>query len=868
MPNESSEPVYLEAPFPGVQEMYRAESESIRRRFEESQNGTEAIRARSDLVDHVITQLWSLSVSSDAENLCVVALGGYGRKVQFPHSDVDLLFLSWNASQEREHSLAVRSLCQSLWDLHLRVSPTTRNVAECGKLYHDNLEFNISLLDCRYVCGNRKLFEHLHTVIIPNMVAREGSELQQRLSDLTRARHKKYGHTIFHLEPNIKEYPGGMRDYQAAGWLRVIAELEKTGLWPAPDNLLPGSLSQGCSAAIRFLSDVRCFLHYHQGRDLNGLTYELQSEAAAIGIGIKGAAPMTAAEWMRTYFQHVRSIYRLTVLFDEVPPARSGLSRFFEIRKSRLSTPELTVVDDRIFLRQPSSVERADVLFDLFEFVARHGLKLSEETERSVEAALPKIRAWASESPDCWNSLRRILVLPHAGDAVRAMHQFGLVVLLFSEFGAIDSLVIRDYYHRYTVDEHSFVAIENVHALLKPDNELDCRFQDIVEGIERLDLLCLSLLFHDLGKGMPGESHVEGSLQALGTILRRLRLEPADRDVVTFLIASHLQMSATVMRRDIFDPATVAEFCEFVGTAERLKMLTIFTYADTKAVNPEALTPWKAEMLWQLYAAASNHLSRTLDEQRLHVDSSNDGYTRQVVSLASADLDAARITSFLEGFPKRYLLTHTPSQIVVHCRMHAKIVEDTPQIEIVKRGGYFELLLITRDRPYLFTKIAGTLSYWGMNILKAEAFSNQAGVVLDVFRFSDRFRTLDLNPMETTRLQQSLADTISGQIDVTDLMQTKFKPPVKQPKVKVEPVVRIDDEGSMHSTQVEIIAQDRPGLLYDVSHVLSDHRCNIEIAIIDTQGQTAIDVFYITQQGSKLAADQWAPLREAILTQL
>lgn len=867
MPNDSSQPVYLQALLPGVQERYRAESERIRTRFDESHEGFVTIRARSDLVDSVIRELWD-AIGTHEQNLCVVALGGYGRSAQFPHSDVDLLFLSWKASQEKEQSHLIRGLCQSLWDLHLRVSPTTRNVAECGKLHQDNLEFNISLLDCRYVCGNYQLFHHLRSVIIPNMVVREGVHLQQRLSDLTRARHKKYGHTIFHLEPNIKEYPGGMRDYQAAGWLRLIAELAKNGAWPSPDSLIPDNLQQTCRRAFLFLSEVRCFLHYRQGRDLNGLTYELQSEAAALGIGRIRASPTTPADWMRTYFQHVHFINRLTVTIDEVPPARIGFTRLLEIRKSRLSTADLRVVDGRVSLRQPSWIEKPAIFFGLFEFVARHGLKISEETERSVEAALPKIRDWASEPRDMWQDLRRILVLPKAGDALRAMHRFGLLVLLFSEFGAIDSLVIRDYYHRYTVDEHSFVAIENVHALFKPDSELDRRFRDIVEGIERPDLLCLSLLFHDVGKGMPVESHVEGSLQALEMIFNRLHLETADREVVRFLIASHLQMSATVMRCDIFDPKTVQNFSEFVGTSERLKMLTIFTYADIKAVNPEALTPWKAEMLWQLYASASNHLSRTLDDQRLHVDASNDEYTRQVISMASPALNATQICAFLEGFPKRYLLTHTPAQILAHCRMHAKMVGDVAQIEIVKREGYLELLLITCDRPYLFTKIAGTLSYWGMNILKAEAFANQAGIVLDVFRFSDRFRTLDLNPLETQRLQQSLAAAISGEIDVSELMHTKFKPSVKLAKVKVETIVRMDDRGSVHSTQVEIIAQDRPGLLYDVSHILSDHGCNIEVAIIDTQGQTAIDVFHVTRAGAKLDSEQQLPIREALLTKL
>ena len=309
-------------------------------------------------------------------------------------------------SEDAQKTGDLRELSQALWDLHLRVSPTTRSLAECGKLHRDNLEFNISLLDCRYLCGDAELFEQLRSRVIPKMVAREALELQQRLIDLTSARHNKYGHTIFHLEPNIKDCPGGLRDYQVACWLSLISELEKTGVWPAPENLLPGAFREECSAALDFLSAVRCFLHYRQGRDLNGLTYELQSEAAAAGIGLPGGAPVAPAAWMRTYFRHVRSIYRLTVLFDEVPPARSGLYRLFENRKSRLSNADFSVVEGRVFLRQLSSVQDPSMLLGLFEFVGRHGLKLTAETERCVEAALPSLRQWATRFS------RRVVALP------------------------------------------------------------------------------------------------------------------------------------------------------------------------------------------------------------------------------------------------------------------------------------------------------------------------------------------------------------------------------------------------------------------------------------------------------------------------
>ncbi len=854
-----------------AQDAYQRESASIRGRFEQSHDGQAAIRERSNLMDSLIRELWSQSPAASAgqDKICVAALGGYGRRALFPCSDVDVLFLHETALSEAAQKETIPRICQALWDRHLRVSPTTRSLEECGKLHRDNLELNISLLDCRYLCGDAELFEHLHSRVIPKMVAREALELQQRLTDLTAARHEKYGHTIFHLEPNIKDYPGGLRDYQVACWLNLISELEKTGIWPAPENLLPGTFRQECGAALDFLSAVRCFLHYRQGRDQNGLTYELQSEAAAGGIGIPDGVPVAPAAWMRTYFRQVRSIYRLTVLFDEVPPARSGLYRLFENRKSRLSNADFSVVEGRVFLRQLSSVQDPSVLLGLFEFVGRHGLKLTAETERCVEAAMPSLRQWMEQSPDIWSQFRRILVSPHAGMALRAMHRLGVLVLLFPEFQAVDSLVIRDYYHRYTVDEHSLVAIENVHALRTPESELERRFRDILDGIERPDLLYLATLLHDVGKGMPAEDHVAGSLQASASVLDRLRLESADRDTVVFIIANHLRMSATTRRHDIFDPKVVAEFCESVGTTERLKMLTLFTYTDIKSVNPEALTPWKAEMLWQLYAAAFNHLSRTVDDQRLTADAANTERIKEVIA-AAGEIDAKRITSFLEGFPKRYLLLRTPGEIVSHCQMYdrLKLKDDEPQIDILRREGYFELVLLTLDCPGLFAHAVGTLSSWGMNILKAEAFSNKAGVALDTIRFSDRFRTLELNPSEVNRVKRNLSDAVAGEINVVELMEAKFKPAAHGPKVKTEPSVQIDNECSQHSTLIEIIAQDRPGLLYDISSTMAELGCNIEVAIIDTQGQTATDVFHVTCAGTKLDRNHQKNLQAALLEQL
>jgi [protein-PII] uridylyltransferase len=854
---------------PALQELYVRESGGIRQRFEESHDGQAAIRERSALLDTIVGQIWGGTSEEAAgrERLCVAALGGYGRRALFPCSDVDLLFLC-EAAPNEDRQRRIRGLCQTLWDLHLRVSPTTRTVDDCSKLYRDNLEFSISLLDCRYICGDVELFQELRTKAIPKMVAREASELLQRLTDLTRARHNKYGHTIFHLEPNIKDSPGGMRDYQVACWLTLALELEKTGVWPRYENVLPAAFRKECGAALDFLSAVRCFLHYRQGRDLNGLSYELQSEAAAAGIGLGGRMASTPSDWMRAYFRHVRSIYRLTVLLDEVPPLRSGLYRLFESRKSRLSNADFSVVEGCIFLRQLASVEDPPVLFGLFEFVARHGLKFSAETERCVEAALPKIQSWVRETPDLWAHFRRILVLPHAGAALRAMHRLGLLVLLFPEFRLIDSLVVRDYYHRYTVDEHSVVTIESLHELGKPGDELEKGFREILEGIERPELLFLALLCHDIGKGMPAESHVEGSLEAVEAIFDRLRLEPGDREIVTFLIANHLLMSATVMRRDIFDPQVVRDFAESMGTVERLKMLTLLTFADIKSVNPQALTPWKADMLWRFHAATENYLNRSVDEKRLHLNGGGNELLERILHSYPDASELKNFRSFLEGFPERYLHTHSTEEIIAHYGTSGRLDGHNARVSVAKREAYFELTLVTSDRPRLFTKVAGTLSSWGMDILKAEGFANKAGIVVDTIRFSDRYRTLELNPSETERLAQDVAAAVSGKLDVKKLMEAKARSGSTRLKLTVRTQVHFDSLSSSHSTLLEIVAQDRPALLYDISSTLAKLGCNIEVVLIDTQGQAAIDVFYLSHQGGKLSSQTQRDLEAALLRYL
>lgn len=850
-----------------LRELYAQESERIRRGFAETGDGRAAVYGRTELVESVALRLWKEEITADLEgprNFALVALGGFGRRWLFPYSDVDILFLH-DGGTYRELQQRVRMFSQEMWDVRLKLSPATRTLSECEKFDPNNVEFAISLLDCRYLAGDRELFARLHDQVIPKLVSRESRPIVQRLTDLTRARYDKFGNTVFHLEPNVKDGPGGLRDYNLACWLALIASIEEAGVWPSEQTLLPPWLRQRFDSALNFLMSARCFLHFRHGRDDNTLAWSAQDEAAVQKIGAPDAELLTASDWMRIYYRHARLIHRVALqLLEEFPAARPSLYRQFQNLRSRLSNAEFAVVDGRVFLQRQESLEDPQLPLRLFRFMARHGLNLSSTTERQMEQALPVFVNSPPEGSEAWHYLQEILLAPHAGEALRAMHSLGFLTLLIPEFKGIESLVIRDYAHRFTVDEHTFVAIENLHALRQSQSKWDQRYAELLDELEQPELLYLALLLHDTGKGTASEKHVAASVDIGRSCLAHLDLDSPDRETVLFLIERHLDLSNT-LRRDIFDPETIRQFAERVGTPEHLKMLCLLTFADIKAVSPDALTPWKAENIWQLYIGAANFMMRSVDE-RLHVDAEED-VTTHLRTLAPAA--GKNLQAFLDGLPRRYLRTQAASDVIRHAEMANRLGENPVQLDLARGRHWYELTLVTKDRPFLFARIAGALAAWGMNIIKAAAFSNRAGVVVDKFYFTDRFRTLELNLSEWERFKANIHDVVLGKVDLERMLRDRMRSRKDStPKMTVETRLEIDDVSSAHTTLVELITQDRPGLLYRVSSRFSRQNCNIEIAIIETEGAMAIDVFYLTSEGKKLAPQHQQQIRAALLEEL
>ncbi len=861
----------------------------IRRGFELSGDGLRAASARAALVDELVLRFWNEEVKANPKlsvGVAVTAIGGFGRGHLFPYSDVDLMFCVEKGAEKLAKD-AIRRVSQSLWDCGLQVSLTTRPPGECERLDGVNPEFALSLLDLRKIGGDDAVFVKLRDKSVAKLRAKDSKAIGVALAELTRERHAKYGDTLFHLEPSIKDCPGGLRDANVCHWLRGLSRRLTDPHLPHLKSEMWGTQSAGeFEEAVAFLAAVRCFLHYRHERDDNTLDWQAQDAAAQRRIGLSGQSQdrVDAGYWMRAYFRHARVVERC--LLREAADAGLKVESKTGVRRIRVPERAGYLLRDGLLELKTTSASGADAAYEpevvlaAFAAMAETGARLSYASEERIANAIPMLSANLEEGPGLWRQLSAILTGERAGVALRAMHTLGVLDVIVPEFHGIDALVIRDAYHRYTVDEHTFVLIDTLHGLAQdpgkgaPDWRV--KFGSMIRELQNPGLLYLAALMHDTGKGRATEHHAVESARMAQGVLERLEMDAYDAGLVMRLIETHLEMSAA-LRRDIFDAETVRAFAGKVQTHESLRMLTLFTYADIAAVNPDALTPWKAENLWRLWMATANQLDRNVDEERVHTKVAGgalgggwrkDEKIARVLSLVPGR--QAEVEQFLEGFPERYVSTRSPEMMRQHFEMTQHFAEEPFQVAFqhgAKQAAstVSEITLVTQDRPRLFAGMAAALAAWGMNVVTADAFANEAGVVVDSFRFTDTFRTLELNESERERFVLSVRDLVAGRSSVEKLLSGRRRGKRKPPRVVVETKIEFDGTASSHSTLLQVVAQDIPGLLRAVSATVSGQGYSVEVALVDTEGETAIDVFYLTSEGRRLTQEQEEGLRAALL---
>jgi [protein-PII] uridylyltransferase len=757
----------------------------------------------------------------------VCAVGGYGRAELFPHSDIDLLVLAESEADLAAMKEPLSSFLRVVWDGGLRASQSVRTVAECCRLHEQNIELHISLLDLRFVYGDSALFQQL-TAALPVFYRKHENRLIYELAEMASKRHAKFNNTVYHLEPNIKEAPGGIRDIHLLHWLALLARDK-------------GRIREALAEIERpkqFLAAVRCFLHDQSNRDNNLLGFELQDKIAAYWFD--ASAP--PAEWMRLYYRNARQVFQAALHALEFADLKDpSLARQFRDWRGRLSTSDFTVSHERVFLRNPAgTLSSAEGVLTLFTFVARHGIPLSWDAQRRLSAETGLVARF-EDAPPSWHAWHEFLSQPHVALALRQMQDNGLLTAAIPHWDAVECLVVRDFYHRYTVDEHSIVAVDVIDQLAaKPD--APARFRELLIEEQDHATLRLALLLHDVGKGTHPGNHVQGSLEAAGDVFERLSVPAEKRELINFLIAHHLDLSTVMTGRNLDDPATGRFLTSQIPTQEDLRRLALLTYADISAVNPTAMTPWRLEQLWRVYSTGLEQLTRELVTNRIDRE--------QGESLAATG--SPEIALFLQGFPTRYLRTHTPPQVRRHFELDQKRQREGVAVSIVSDSGTYLLTVLASDQAGIFAKLCGALASRGMDILKAEASSNSSGCILDLIRFSDPMRNLELNPDEVHRLEWTVECVLRDSISVADLIRQRRSTPRPSSGSKIMPSVRFSNDASDECTLIDFVGEDRPGLLYDMTSAISAAGCNIELVLVDTEAHKAIDVFYITQNGGKL----------------
>jgi [protein-PII] uridylyltransferase len=850
-----------------------AAQERIRQEHVSGARGRNVVRHLTALVDDVVRTVFQYvqAQSGMAEPTCaLLALGGYGRGELNPYSDIDLMFLCHKTPPDT----LIRETLYLLWDVGYTLGHSVRTRRDAVKMAEMELSAQTAMMEGRFIEGDKPLYQWFQEEIGHRRFTRRRRRTFVRHKIAERhQRHAAFANTVNLMEPNVKESPGGLRDYHTALWLGMagyeahsVAQLAQEGL------LTPGDL-EAVEAALDFFFRVRNALHYHFGRKQDLLSVDIQ-EKLADTLGFKANGQKLAVEhFLNAYYVHANTIYDFCLSVQEavVHAHQSRIWRFIQ-RPHHVGDGFVIIdgyvhheaaVQPHLFTMQPL------LLMQAFIVAQAHQVPLAPALSRAIRAQVALLRSdTVRGAPQAKELLFHILGQPNAAPTLRAMHRHGVLGAYIPEFEALTCLVQYDLYHRYTVDEHTLHSIEALENLADtPESSLQ-PLRRLYRQTSDKALLKFALILHDVGKDVgPGHaSHVFRSGELTAVVCARLHLPAAQRHVLQILVVNHLVMNHLAQRRDITDVKVIADFANLVGTVPILEQLYLLTCADTSGVGPGVWTAWKSALLFELYQRTRAYLVRQTDD----IAPSNEelrSRLRPAILRALGDVDATvSLDRFLDSMPTRYLATTPAEQIAQHIRLTQPqlLVPLILYTEQDMAAACTQVTICTEGRRGVFSLIAGTLSRHSLNILGAQIYTSSTGLAIDTLQVE----TLEGTPMTDAHVWQQIeADLKAGLVGerqvegVANLRRYPTRNRQFQTFVQ-QPDVVIDNTSSDTHTIVEVKAQDSLGLLYKLTRSLYEQGFDIALAKISTEANRAIDVFYITD------ADDGKILDETVQEQL
>ena len=858
----------------------------IKTRFLAKNDGAEAVLAQAYLMDSIIraihdavtTKLYWAPNPTQAEQISVIAVGGYGRGELAPYSDIDLLFLL-PYKQTPLVEQVVEGILYLLWDLRLKVGHSTRSVDECMRQAKADMTIRTAMLETRFICGKRDLMTDMTERFRKEIVSGAALEFVEAKLQESDERHKKLGDSRYVIEPNVKEGKGGLRDLHKLFWIgKYVYQVDAVSAL-VDKGVLSLAEARRFAKAQKQLWTIRCHLHYLAGRAEERLTVDLQREIAAL-LGYTDHAGSAAVErFMKHYYLTAKDVGDLTRIFCAAIEAEhqrrprlrfSNLwSRNRQFGDFKVDGNRLNVVDDAVFEKDPVNLIR------MFHVAQANDLEFHPHILRLVTQNLKRIDATLRNDAEANRLFLEILTSEKGPERIlRRMNEAQVFGRFVPDFGRVVAQMQYDMYHVYTVDEHTIIML-GILFRIEQGELLDIApvASDVVHKVISRRELYVAVLLHDIAKGRGGDHSILGEKVAR-RLCPRFGMSKEETETVAWLVRWHLLMSYAAFKRDVNDPKTIDDFTNIVQSPERLRLLLVLTVADIRAVGPNVWNGWKAALLRDLFWRAEEVLSG----QSVDAGQSAAGRAAAVQEALRGQLGDWDDKSFADhlarGYPS-YWLTHDVETLARHARMIRAATEADKALTVETRIDSFrevtEVTVYTADHPGLFSRIAGAMASVSANIVDARITTMSDGMAMDTFWIQDAKRKAFEGSDVQAKLETAIERALSGKLKLT---QAIAKRPTALPKrasgMTVAPRVLIDNKASATHTVIEVNGTDRPGLLHRLTRKLAQQNLQIAAAKISTYGESMVDVFYVKDLfGLKIQSDRkLSAIREAVLAEL
>jgi [protein-PII] uridylyltransferase len=837
-------------------------SAAVRRRLEGGESGMQAARANGlfvdqmvrALYDHVVGHLYPTANPSTGEALALVAVGGYGRGELAPYSDLDLLFLVPYKVLPRSEQV-VEEVLYFLWDLGFKVGHAVRSVDDCVRLAKADHVICTSLLEARWVAGDKALYEEMRRRFrrdVQRGRRAAAAFIKAKLAEREQ-RHKRLGDSRYSLEPNIKEGKGGLRDLHSLFWIaKFLYDVDDIG-----HLIKEGVFTREEVARFRkaesHLWTLRFYLHYLAARAEERLTFDFQV-AIAPRLGYTTHAGSRDVErFMKHYFLVAKDVGALTRIFCAFLEVQHGRRRGLRFPRRRVAG--FVVESDRLAVKSPDHFAAAPIdLIRLFRVAQERGLEVHPQTMRWITRHLRLIGKALREDRTAGALFLEILTADQdPATVLRLMNETGVLGKFMPDFGRVVAQMQYNMYHHFTVDEHTIFCIGVLHEIEQGGLKYEAPIaSEVVHKVVSRRVLYLAVLFHDIAKGRRGD-HSEVGAKIAGKACTRLGLTEAETETVAWLVRHHLAMSNTAFKRDLGDPKTIQDFARLVQSPERLRLLLVLTVADIRAVGPNVWSAWKAVLLRELYWRTEELLSGGVakEERKARVEN-----VKEALAGRLADWPKKDVTAHLRRGVDDYWLSNDLDTLVRQAELVRRAEDAGETLAIDFRLDSYrqasEVIIYAQDHQGLFARLAGAMAVAGASIDGARIATLKNGMALDSFFIEDASGGPFDEPRKLVRLRDAIRRSVAGKLKPLQELAARGQCyPSRYRVFKVQPRVLIDNAASRDHTVIEVNGRDRPGLLYEVTLALSKMRLAIRQARITTFGEHVVDVFYVQDQSRK-----------------